>query len=171
MLRYVTIAVSLGFSALAFSQTAAPASAAAPTAAQMVEQLKPPVATRSLRNLVIEQAPAPRPSLSLNIQFDFNSAHIRPESLDALNNRATALSSPALAGSKFAIEGHTDAKGNPEYNRKLSEQRAFAVRDLLTSKGVDAQQLVATGKGASEPANPADPLAPENRRVRIVNLE
>jgi outer membrane protein OmpA-like peptidoglycan-associated protein len=171
MLKQAAIAISMGLSALSFAQTAVP------SAAEMVEQLKPAVATkplvatRSLRNLVVEDAPKARPSLSLNIQFDFNSAHIRAESLSTLGNLASALSSPELASCKFAVEGHTDAKGSPEYNRKLSEQRANAVRDLLTSKGVDANQLVASGKGASEPANPADPLAPENRRVRIINLD
>lgn len=165
MLRHAAIAVLLGLSTLAFGQTAAPSSA------QMVEQLKSPPRTRSLRNLVVEDAPVTRPSLSLNIQFDFDSSHVRAESMEALHNLATALSSPALAGSKFAVEGHTDAKGNPEYNRKLSESRAYAVRDLLTSMGVDASQLVASGKGASELANAADPLAAENRRVRVVNLD
>jgi outer membrane protein OmpA-like peptidoglycan-associated protein len=81
------------------------------------------------------------------------------------------LNSPALAQSKFLIEGHTDAKGAPDYNRKLSEQRAQSVKDLLTSKGVDVAHMVSVGKGSSEPANKADPLAAENRRVRIVNLD
>ena len=165
MQRIAAIAVSMCFSALACGQTPAP------SAAQMVEQLKSPPRTRSLRNLVVETAPVARPAISLNIQFDFNSAHVRAESMEALTNLAPALNSPALAASKFSVEGHTDAKGSPEYNRKLSELRADAVRDLLTGMGVDPQQLVASGKGASEPANPADPLAAENRRVRIVNLD
>ena len=156
----------------------------APSTEQMIEQLKTP-RTRSLRNLVVEatpaagaasapaaaQAPEPRPSLSLSVQFDFNSSRIRSESFDALSNLATALNSPALAQSKFLIEGHTDAKGARDYNRKLSEQRAQAVKELLVSKGVDVAHLVSVGKGSSEPANKADPLAAENRRVRIVNLD
>lgn len=165
MLRNAAIVLLMGLTGLAHSQSAAP------SAEQMVEQLKTPPVTRRLRNLTISSAPETRPSLSLNIQFDFNSARIRAESMEALSNLATALTSPALANSKFAVEGHTDAKGNPEYNRKLSEQRAYAVRDLLSSKGVDPNQLVASGKGASEPANPGDPLAAENRRVRVVNLD
>jgi outer membrane protein OmpA-like peptidoglycan-associated protein len=168
------------------AQTATPS--AAPSTEQMIEQLKAP-RTRSLRNLVVEanptagpstgaasapaaaQAPEPRPSLSLSVQFDFNSSRIRAESFDALSNLATALNSPALAQSKFLIEGHTDAKGGQDYNRKLSEQRAQSVKELLASKGVDAAHLVSVGKGSGEPANKADPLAAENRRVRIVNLD
>ena len=164
-----------------------------PTAEQMIEQLKAAPApapsagprTRSLRNLTVEaapeqaaaqssgtpQAPAARPALSLLIQFDFNSAKVKPESLQALGNLAQALKSRELSASKFAIEGHTDARGRADYNLKLSQQRADAVRDLLATEGVDAGRLQATGKGSSELANSADPFAAENRRVRIVNLD
>ena len=149
---------------------------AAPSAADMVEQLKAqPNApkTRSLRNLTVEAAntvDAPKPSLSLLIQFDFNSAKVKPESQQALLNLAQALQSKELAESKFAVEGHTDAKGRADYNLKLSQQRADAVRNFLASNGVVDARLQAVGKGAGEPANTADPLAAENRRVRIVNL-
>ncbi len=148
---------------------------ATPTPAEMVEQLKvqPAAAprTRSLRNLTIESAvPEAKPSLSLLIQFDFNSAKVKPESQQALGNLAQALQSKELADSKFAVEGHTDAKGRADYNLKLSQQRADAVRAFLASNGVTDARLQAIGKGSSELANAADPLAAENRRVRIVNL-
>ena len=166
----------------------------APTPQQMIEQLKNP-RTRSLRNLSVEGAPAPdsaqagqspdnkgtdsatstapalRPALSLLIQFDFNSARVRPESQQALGNLSQALQSTELAGSKFAVEGHTDGRGSADYNQKLSQQRAVAVRDFLKTRGVDEDRLLAAGKGATELANSAEPFAPENRRVRIVNLD
>ena len=151
---------------------------ATPSAAEMVEQLKaqptPAPRTRSLRNLTVEAAPdgavAPKPSLSLLIQFDFNSAKVQTESQQALVNLAQALQSKELVESKFAVEGHTDAKGRAEYNLKLSQQRADAVRAFLASNGVVNARLQAVGKGSTELANPTDPLAAENRRVRIVNL-
>ena len=165
----------------------------APTTEQMIEQLKTTPRTRSLRNLVVEAAPAadnaaaspatpaagvtaapatePAPSLSLRVQFDFDSARIRPESMLALSNLAAALNAPVLAQSRFAVEGHTDAKGNADYNRRLSEQRALAVRDFLVSKSVEISRLQASGKGSSELANKSDPLSAENRRVRVVNLD
>lgn len=167
---------------------------AAPSADQMIQQLKAP-RTRGLRNLSVEavpanaaadnanssgaaaadaapeSAPAVRPSLSLLIQFDFNSARVRPESQQALANLSQALQSPELSSSRFAIEGHTDAKGREDYNRKLSEQRAQAVSEFLAKQGVAASRLAPAGKGASELANTADPFAAENRRVRIVNLD
>lgn len=153
----------------------------APSAEQMIEQLKAAPRTRSLRNLSVEAVPAPndaasagtpgRPSLSLLIQFDFNSARVRPESRQALANLSQALQSAELGASRFAVEGHTDAKGGVDYNLKLSQQRAQAVRDFLKTQGVDEARLVATGKGSTELANAAEPFAAENRRVRIVNLD
>jgi outer membrane protein OmpA-like peptidoglycan-associated protein len=147
----------------------APDAAATPTAEQMIEKLTPPPRTRSLRNLTVEAVPPA--SLSLLIQFDFDSARVRAESRPALANLAIAMKSDKLASAKFAIEGHTDAKGRADYNLRLSQQRAEAVRDLLRAEGVDATRLVASGKGSAEPANKDDPMAAENRRVRIVNLE
>lgn len=118
-----------------------------------------------------DSAASARPSLSLMIQFDFNSARVRPESRQALANLSQALQSPGLVDSRFAVEGHTDAKGNAATNLKLSDKRAQAVRDFLKSKGIAAERLVAVGKGSAEPANSADPFAAENRRVRIINLD
>jgi len=189
----------LGLLALACCLPASPvwAQAAAPSADQMIEQLKSP-RVRGLRNIAVEaappasgsadaaapagssaapaqgataSAPAPRPSLSLLIQFDLNSARVRPESQQALANLSQALQSAELAASRFAIEGHADAKGREDYNRKLSELRAQAVTEFLAARGVRADRLAPVGKGASELANPADPYAAENRRVRIVNLD
>ena len=164
----------------------------APSAEQMIQQLKAP-RMRGLRNLSVEAvsanaaddktvgnsevtptpvAAAPeKPSLSLLIQFDFNSARVRPESQQALANLSQALQSQELLHSNFSIEGHTDAKGRSDQNQKLSQQRANAVSDFLKKWGVADARLVATGKGASQLANTADPFAPENRRVRIVNLD
>ena len=112
-----------------------------------------------------------RPSVSLLIQFDFDSANVRPESMPSIERLSRAIGSPELASYRFAIEGHTDAQGRADYNRRLSELRARRVKDILVQAGVDPNRLYAVGKGSSEPANPADPRAAENRRVRIVNLD
>ena len=115
-------------------------------------------------------APAP-PSVSFQIQFDFNSARVRPESFLQLNELSRALQSSALLPSRFLVEGHTDAKGSDEVNRRLSLQRAQAVAAYLAARGVEARRLPAAGMGPTDLANKADPFAAENRRVRIVNLD
>ena len=111
------------------------------------------------------------PSLSLAIQFDLNSARVRPESGAVLGNLVAALMSPDLKSNRFVIEGHTDARGVPAANLRLSQQRADEVRLYLVALGVHPARLKAVGKGSSEPANPLDPLAADNRRVRVVTLE
>jgi OOP family OmpA-OmpF porin len=177
---------ALALSSLAQAQPAP----AQPSAAEMVEMLKtqpapaaaaaaPAVHTRSLRNLSVESTAAPsappppaaRPQVALDIQFDFDSARVRPESQPVLDHLAQALQSPELAQARFAVEGHTDAKGGDAYNLRLSQSRADAVRDYLALHGVAAQRLTPIGKGATDPANTADAFSAENRRVRVVNLE
>ena len=113
----------------------------------------------------------PLPSLSLAIQFDLNSARVRPESGAVLGNLVAALLSPDLKGNRFVIEGHTDARGVPAANLRLSQQRAEEVRLYLVALGVHPARLKAVGKGSSEPANRTDPLSADNRRVRVVTLE
>ncbi|MDH5539154.1 MAG: OmpA family protein [Rhizobacter sp.] len=136
--------------------------------------------TRGLRNLVVrEKSPnpvaavttVPPASIDLTIQFDFGSAATREESRPLLESLADALQSPELQGSRFLIEGHTDAVGSAAHNLKLSIDRADEVRRILVVSGVMPSRITTAGRGSEQPANAADPKAGENRRVRIVNLE
>lgn len=111
------------------------------------------------------------PSLSLAIQFESNSARVRAESGPTLANLVAAMQSADLKPLRFVIEGHTDASGAVAANQKLSQERADEVRLYLVALGVHPARLRAVGKGASEPALPADPLAAANRRVRVVTLQ
>lgn len=164
--RLIT-ATRLGLALLLTTQTLSAQPAAGPSTDAMIEALAPVAPrTRSLRNLQVQ----PR-LIDLNIQFDFDSARLRPESLELVDRLAAALMSERLRDQRFGIEGHTDAKGRADYNQQLSARRADAVRRQLTQNGVSPARLVTTGKGAAEPLNAQDPLAPENRRVRILALE
>ena len=117
-------------------------------------------------------APAgPPPSLALAIQFEPNSAHVRPESGALLGTLVAAMQSPELKGTRFVIEGHSDARGAAAQNLRLSQERADEVRLYLVALGVHPSRLKAVGKGSSQPANGSDPQAAENRRVRVVTQE
>jgi outer membrane protein OmpA-like peptidoglycan-associated protein len=136
---------------------------------EMVERLAPQpggATTRSLRNLVPQKR-----ELDLVVQFDFDSARLQAVSRPLLQNLADALATPRLSGTRFLVQGHTDAKGTAAYNDALSARRAQAVADFLQSKGIQADRLKTEGKGFSELLLRDQPEAPENRRVRIVAIE
>jgi OmpA-OmpF porin, OOP family len=112
------------------------------------------------------------PSMAFNtIQFAFGSTELTPESSATLKNLGDALNHQLADQKSFLIEGHTDRKGTRAYNDELSKGRAEAVKDYLVREtGVSPDRLQTAGKGFSEPANPKNPYAAENRRVVIVNL-
>ena len=70
------------------------------------------------------------------------------------------------------IEGHTDNLGNEDFNIKLSQQRADAVRDLLTARGISPQRIRTKGYGPKFPVVDNDSAAgrQQNRRVEVVVL-
>jgi OOP family OmpA-OmpF porin len=80
---------------------------------------------------------------------------------------AEVLRSKKGTARQIKVTGHADASGTPEANQQLSVKRAEAVKDYLVSKGADPSMLTIAGQGSKDPANPANPLAPENRRVEI----
>jgi outer membrane protein OmpA-like peptidoglycan-associated protein len=117
------------------------------------------------------QALATLPNLTVEIQFDFDSDRILPRSYHTVGRIADALHHPVLLGYKFAVIGHTDAKGSRDYNLKLSERRAIAVVEALTTTfQVDASQLVALGLGEEQPQDIGNPEAALNRRVQLLNI-
>jgi outer membrane protein OmpA-like peptidoglycan-associated protein len=101
------------------------------------------------------------------INFDFNSATLRPESSVVLEQVAGLLrDKPELV---ISIEGHTDDVGGDAYNASLSGKRANAVRDWLVAAGIDGARLEAVGKGAGSPvaSNGNDVGRAQNRRVEL----
>lgn len=73
---------------------------------------------------------------------------------------------------KLRLEGHTSAEGDAAFNQRLSEARAQAAVDfMINHEGIDASRLEAVGKGFTQPKNPDDPTAPENRRTEFIVLE
>lgn len=144
-----------------------PAAAAAPPAVSTAAPPRPVATTPAAGAAAAE----PPPSLSLAIQFELNSARVRPESGPVLGNLVAAMTSPDLRSHRFVIEGHTDARGHPASNQQLSQQRADEVRLYLVALGVHPSRLRAVGKGSSDLANAQDPLSAANRRVRVVTLE
>jgi outer membrane protein OmpA-like peptidoglycan-associated protein len=76
----------------------------------------------------------------------------------------------AHPGLNLAIEGYTDTTGTPDYNLKLSQQRADAVRDFLVSQGLSADTITSRGLGQADPVADNSTAAgrKQNRRVEII---
>ncbi len=114
-----------------------------------------------------------KPAVNLTVNFATGSADLTPQSIQTLDALGTALSSEALSNYRFRVEGHTDTVGSPALNRALSERRAVAVVDYISSKfGVAPSRLSAVGMGSDNPLVPTAEQVPEarNRRVLVVNL-
>ncbi len=81
--------------------------------------------------------------------FDFNSAKLKPEGMKALDaNIAVMKANPKL---KVRVAGYTSKSGTAEYNQKLSERRADAVRTYLLSQGIDKKRISTIGYGETRP--------------------
>jgi outer membrane protein OmpA-like peptidoglycan-associated protein len=105
-----------------------------------------------------------RVGFDLLITFDMDSATLTPEAKENLDEFAKALQDPKLSDASFEVDGHTDAYGNDEYNMDLSERRARAVIEYLSSLGVDTANLTPKGFGKTQP-RADDPYDAVNRRV------
>ena len=111
------------------------------------------------------------PQLAVEINFENNSVAIEPNSYRAVGQIADALHHPILRHNKILVVGHTNATGDPKHNLKLSGERAAAIAEALsTTFAVPASHLVAIGVGSELPVDPANPKAPVNRRVQLINI-
>ncbi len=105
--------------------------------------------------------------LSADVLFDFEKAALKPGAETKLQLVLTVVNS--RPGSKVAIEGHTDVRGEVAYNQSLSERRAASVRAWLAGHGIEPARIVATGAGETRPLRTGDSEQDHqaNRRVEI----
>ena len=108
-----------------------------------------------------------------DVQFETNSAKIKPVSYPVLDNAVNTLKD--WGNSNVEIAGHTDRRNTSKaaYNQKLSEKRAKAVLKYVVKKGIEAKRLTAKGYGFSQPIAENDPKLGNdvNRRVELIRLE
>ena len=90
-------------------------------------------------------------TLEDSVLFDFGSSGLRSEASTTLSNLATVLKDSKAP--KVQVQGHTDSISDDASNQTLSEQRAKAVTDALTSNGVTAT-IESVGYGETRPVAP-----------------
>ena len=102
-----------------------------------------------------------------NVFFDFNKATLRPESNTELRNLADLLKKHPVF--RIEIDGFTDSVGTAEYNLRLAQNRANAVREYLVQNRIAPKRVVAKGFGATQPvaSNATDVGRQANRRTEF----
>jgi outer membrane protein OmpA-like peptidoglycan-associated protein len=116
-------------------------------------------ATKSERGLVITLG---------DVLFDTNKSELRSGAHFTIDKLATFLAEYPTR--KALIEGFTDSTGTVEYNQRLSERRAEAVRNAIAAKGVDSSRLMTRGYGVAFPVagNETAEGRQRNRRVEVI---
>lgn len=147
------------------ARPAATAPARHPTARTRVAHGIDGTAAANLASAAANPAPLGRRRADLMIGFELNSARISQQGIASARVFAQSLLRPELAGTRFAIEGHTDMRGGKALNQSLSARRAQAVADFLASQGVDRSRLTPRGLGYSTPLPGHSADDPANRRV------
>lgn len=130
--------------------------AAAPAPAAPAPAARP--APASVRQAVVIQADA---------LFDFDKSVLRPDGRRSIDDALAKMRGVDLE--MVIATGHTDSVGTDQYNQRLSERRAAAVKDYLVSKGIAASKITTIGKGESQPVatNRTAEGRQKNRRVDI----
>ncbi len=133
-------------------------------AIRVVKRVATPIAGKP------KTSPPSLPVVDFTIAFDYDSAALKNGEQAKLTQLATALKHPINKDNRFAIIGHTDAKGKASYNCALSRRRAATVTNSLAGQGVPRASLMTFGAGEHILRNAADPRSAQNRRVGLARL-
>ncbi|MBS1538595.1 MAG: PD40 domain-containing protein [Bacteroidetes bacterium] len=106
-------------------------------------------------------------STRLLVFFDYDKSNLQDESIPELERVLEFMKeNPAI---KVSFEGHTDDVGSDDYNDKLSDKRATAVKEYLTKAGIDGSRIKTKGFGKRKPLikSTTDEARAQNRRVEM----
>jgi len=88
-------------------------------------------------------------SVLRHVFFDTGKTTLKPESFDELDKLLRMMEQNMKV--RVEIGGHTDNVGTHDFNVQLSQKRAVAVKNYLTSKGIEARRVTAVGYGETKP--------------------
>lgn len=95
--------------------------------------------------------------------FDFNQTTLKPGAYSEITRVANVLT--RYPHTRIQVAGHTDSRGDANYNLRLSQQRAETVKNALVQRGVDPIRIETIGYGETSPISSNDAM---NRRVEII---
>jgi outer membrane protein OmpA-like peptidoglycan-associated protein len=137
---------------------------------EQIEQALHPPMTRGFTPRGLARRDQVSQSVYLNIPFEYNSSALQRVAFTQLRQLQLALASQGLRSDRFVVAGHTDARGNPQYNKELSLRRAQTVKQFLVARGINASRLDTVGYGSDRLLVPDRPYDSLNRRVEIRDL-
>jgi len=157
-----------GKGSMKWGDTTPKAEKAAPPKVEKAPPPAPRVAKPKRPRRARMNAQVKRVEIDDKVMFATGKAELLPESHALLDDVAEVLQENPDA-KEIEVAGHTDATGSADLNRKLSNERAEAVRVYLISKGVSAERLKAKGYGPDQPIgdNANDEGKEKNRRVEF----
>lgn len=110
---------------------------------------------------VVEKKPVEEPFPIFRGLFKTNSAELNDDAFGKLDLVVAYMKK--YPAKRIIIEGHTDNTGSESYNKKLSLNRAEAVKNYLVSQGIAADRIEVVGYGEAKPI--ADNATPEGRQL------
>lgn len=99
--------------------------------------------------------------------FEYNSAKVSPQADGLLQKLADCFSTGPLSGERMALVGHTDPRGDEEYNMVLGGKRSDAVASAIGSKGLDGGKIETTSRGEVEARGSDEVSWRKDRRVDV----
>jgi peptidoglycan-associated lipoprotein len=174
MFRSTIVCLALGLAAVGCSKQQEPATPASTPAAPA--SVAPKAATEAVAKAVetnegggltfspdiIKLCPGVR-----SPKFGFDSAALRDQWTDALQTLSSCMKSGGLAGKSLVLTGHTDPRGEEDYNMALGGRRAGSVKDALAAFGIDGGRLSTTSRGEAEAKGTDEATWTQDRRVDI----
>src|SRR5262245_17008639 len=139
--------------------------------ARAAEQAKAAALAKELASLKAQHTDRGLVLTVSGVLFAAGKAEVSPGAQRSIDKLADFLK--AYPTRYVLIEGYTDNSGDEDFNVKLSQQRADAVRDRLVEKGVAPQRIRTKGYGPKFPVvdNNSPGGRQQNRRVEVVVLE
>ncbi len=103
-----------------------------------------------------------------DVNFETGSTRLTPGSVATVNSLVTVLK--VYSAVSVALEGHTDSTGDPTTNKKLSLDRALAVKELMVEGGIRESRITCVGYGQDKPvaSNHTEQGRTKNRRLELV---
>lgn len=135
------------------------------------ERVEIPLVQKEVLNLKQIQSQINNILEKQKINFERRSVNVTSQSMESIKQIAQILKD--YEELKVEVSGHTDSKGSLELNKKISQDRALSVKNILVSLGIDENRLKAVGYGPAFPIEKEDErgLSLLNRRVEFNIIE